>query len=301
MAFNPKNDENNEPHIYHKVIHVGITPADPSLLEMLPPEIRTLIAKDVQIGAKGPEVKKEEEKPEPKPKKVKFDYKMVNCNQDLKELTEKLKASNTKQYGMLLYGVSGSGKSHYAQWLAQELKMPFIKKRCSDLIDKFVGESEKRIRDAFEEARKKKAVLLFDEADSFLFDRKYADREHEVMSVNEFLTQMEDHPYPFIMTTNLKDKIDKASLRRFVFKIKYDYMKPENINAGIKTYFGKEFKLTDAQVKEFKYLCAGDFKVAKQKMDILENGQYTNELIYKYLLHEQSEKDIDEGSPNITF
>ena len=112
---------------------------------------------------------------------------------------------------------------------------------------------------------------------------------------------MEDHPYPFIMTTNLKDKIDKASLRRFVFKIKYDYMKPENINAGVKTYFGKDFKLTEKQVNEFKYLCAGDFKVAKQKLDIIENGKYTNDLIYKYLLQEQSEKDIDEGSPNIRF
>lgn len=291
----------NEPPYIHKIIHVGVTPADPSLLEMLPPEIRNLIAKDIQIGAKGPEKVEEQKKEEPKPKKIKFDYKMVNCNQNLKELTEKLKNSTTKQYGMLLYGVSGSGKSHYAQWLAQELKMPFIKKRCSDLIDKFVGESEKRIRDAFKEAREKKAVLLFDEADSFLFDRKYADREHEVMSVNEFLTQMEDHPYPFIMTTNLKDKIDKASLRRFVFKIKYEYMKPENINAGVKTYFGKDFKLTDEQIKEFKYLCAGDFKVAKQKMDILENGQYTNELIYKYLKQEQDEKDVQEGSPNIVF
>ena len=291
----------NDPPYFPKIIHVGVTPADPSLLEMLPPEIRTLIAKDVQIGAKGPEVKKEEKKPEVKPKKVKFDYKMVNCNQNLKELTEKLKTADIKQYGILLYGVSGSGKSHYAQWLAQELKMPFIKKRCSDLIDKFVGESEKRIRAAFDEAKEKKAVLLFDEADSFLFDRKYADREHEVMSVNEFLTQMEDHPYPFIMTTNLKDKIDKASLRRFVFKIKYDYMKPENINAGVKTYFGKDFKLTDTQIKDFHYLCAGDFKVAKQKMDILEHGNYTNELIYKYLLQEQSEKDIQEGSPKINF
>ena len=50
--------ENNDPPYFHKIIHVGVTPADPSLLEMLPPEIRTLIAKDVQIGANGPEVKK---------------------------------------------------------------------------------------------------------------------------------------------------------------------------------------------------------------------------------------------------
>ena len=290
------NDDKQKPAIFHTIIPISGGNVDPSLLEMLPPEIQAMIVKDVQMGARGPEVKKEEE-PIEKPKKIKFDYKMINCNQDLKELTEKLKTADTTQYGILLYGVSGSGKSHYAQWLAQELKMPFIKKRCSDLIDKFVGESEKRIRAAFKEAKEKKAVLLFDEADSFLFDRKYADREHEVMSVNEFLTQMEDHPYPFIMTTNLKDKIDTASLRRFIFKIKYDYMKPENINAGIKTYFGKDFKLTNEQIKEFKYLCAGDFKVAKRKMDVLENGEYTNEKIYEYLLAEQKEKDIKTSTP----
>ena len=49
----------------------------------------------------------------------------------------------------------------------------------------------------------------------FLFDRKYAKQDFQASHVNELLTQMEDHPYPFIMTTNLKDKIDRASLRRF--------------------------------------------------------------------------------------
>ena len=238
-----------------KVVRIGTT--DPSIFEMLPPQIRQLIEKDLTTGGKVVPQQKPEEKPVEPPKKVKFDYKMVNCNQKLKELTDKLKASKTKQYGMLLYGVSGSGKSHYAQWLAQELHMPLVKKRASDLVDKFVGETEKRIKAAFAEAKEKQAVLLFDEADSFLFDRRFADKEHEVLSVNEFLTQMEDHPYPFIMTTNLKDKIDKASLRRFVFKIKYEYMKPENINAGVKTYFGKEFKLTNEQIKDFKYLKLG--------------------------------------------
>ena len=301
MHFDNNDFNNGKPMNPNEYIGINVYCSDPNILEMLPPDLRALIARDLKIGATPKEQPKEEVEEKQPQKKIKFDYNMVNCNQNLKELTEKLKKSETKQYGMLLYGCSGSGKSHYAQWLAQELKMPFIKKRCSDLIDKFVGESEKRIKAAFEEAREKKAVLLFDEADSFLFDRKYADREHEVMAVNEFLTQMEDHPYPFIMTTNLKDKIDKASLRRFVFKIKYDYMKPENINAGVKTYFGKDYKLTKDQIQEFNYLCAGDFKVAKQKMDILENGQYTNELIYKYLKQEQDEKDICEGSPTINF
>ena len=184
------------------------------------------------------------------------------------------------------------GKSYFGQYLAQELGMPIIKKRASDLIDKFVGQTERNIKEAFKEAKQKKVVLLFDEADSFLFDRKYAQRVFECASTNELLTQMEDHPYPFIMTTNLKEKIDKASLRRFLFKIKYDYMTENNIVSGVKTYFGKEFGLTKEQLKKLKYITAGDFKTAKRKMDVLENSKYTNEKIYEYLLAEQDEKDI---------
>lgn len=281
------NDNPNNPHI--KVIMTN----DPSIMECLPPQLREMIQHDLGGGGSVPPKQEEvEEEPQTPKEKIKFDFGMVNSNQDLKELTKKLKTSKQTNYGILLYGESGCGKSYYGQYLAQELGMPIIKRRASDLIDKWVGATEKNIKDAFMEAKQKKAVLLFDEADSFLFDRKYAQRDFECASTNELLTQMEDHPYPFIMTTNLKEKIDKASLRRFLFKIKYDYMTEKNVVSGVKTYFGKEFNLTKEQLKELKYVTAGDFKTAKRKMDVLEDGQYSNEKIYEYLLAEQNEKDI---------
>ena len=292
---NNNNNKNENPSI--KIIQVGLDELDPHMLEFLPPELREIIKKDVG-GGNGMAQKPEESIVEEEPKeKIKFDYAMVNCNMDLKDLVTKLKKSNSKNYGILLYGESGSGKSYFGQYLAQELGMPIIKKRASDLIDKWVGSTERNIQAAFAEAKQKKAVLLFDEADSFLFDRKYAQRDFECASTNELLTQMENHPYPFIMTTNLKSKIDKASLRRFLFKIKYDYMKDKNVIAGIKTYFGKDFKLKPEQIKELKYICAGDFSVAKRKMDVLENGEYTNENIYSYLKAEQDEKEIKVSTP----
>lgn len=284
----------NEPNFNRWItykVNVGNQDLDPKIMDFLPPELLAAIQRDMQTGEDGNK-NKQEEVVEEKVKKVKFDYNMVNCNHDLKTLTEKLKNSDIKQYGLLLYGVSGSGKSMFGQFLAQELKMPFIKKKASDLIDKYVGQTEQNIKNAFKEARDKKAILLFDEADSFLFDRRFANREYEIASVNELLTQMEDHPYPFIMTTNLKDKIDNASMRRFIFKIKYDYMTKDNIRAGIKTYFGKKFKISDEELKDLKFLCAGDFKVVKAKLDILENKEYTKENILKYLKAEQDEKNI---------
>lgn len=301
--FNNPNDPNNPmwKEIHHTIV---IDPAqfqnDPQVLSFLPPEIRKLVTRDIKQGAGGSEKANEPEETSPLVK-IKYDYKMTNCNQNLVELTKKLKKSKMTNYGMLLYGVSGSGKSFYGQYLAQELKMPFIKKRASDLMDKFVGETEQNIAEAFKEAKEKKAILLLDEADSFLFDRKYADRDFQAMHVNELLTQMEDHPYPFIMTTNLKNRIDPASMRRFIFKIKFDYMKKDNIKAGLKTYFNKNIKFTDEQYEQLKYITAGDFKVAKRKLDILENGNYTSDLCFEYLLKEQQEKELDKGSKPISI
>lgn len=285
------NNENpNNPRV--KFVFGGIDELDPRMLEFLPPEIREAIQKDIGGGnAVFKDEAKEEEEKQPK-EKIKFDFNMVNCNTDLKDLTKKLKASKYTNYGILLYGLPGAGKSYFGQYLAQELNMPVIKKRASDLIDKFVGQTERNIKEAFKEAKQKKAVLILDEADSFLFDRKYAQRDFECASTNELLTQMEDHPYPFIMTTNLKSKLDPASFRRFLFKIKYDYMTEKNILAGIKSYFGKDFNLTKEQLQELKYITAGDFKIAKRKMEVLEDGQYSNEKIYDYLLAEQNEKEI---------
>jgi len=289
------NNNNPTDPNFVRIIVQGID--DPRVLDLLPPEIREAIQKDIQNGGSGSMPTKEQDEPEVPKEKIKFDFGMVNCNTDLKELTKKLKASKHTDYGILLYGESGSGKSYYGQYLAQELGMPIIKRRASDLIDKWVGATEKNIRMAFKEAKEKKAILLLDEADTFLFDRRKAERDFECAATNEVLTQMEDHPYPFIMTTNLKSKLDPASLRRFLFKIKYDYMQEKNVVSGIKTYFGKDFSLTKEQLKELKYITAGDFKIAKRKMDVLENEVYTNELIYEYLKHEQDEKEIKESTP----
>ena len=128
----------------------------------------------------------------------------------------------------------------------------------------FVGETESKIAGAFKKASDEKAVLIFDEADSFLQNRSKAVRNWEITQVNEMLTQMEKHPYPIICTTNLMENIDEASLRRFTFKIKYDYMTNEQIKLAFKHFFNMNFD-EDCNLK----LTPGDFKVVRQKADIL--------------------------------
>lgn len=193
-----------------------------------------------------------------------YDDKLVNTDLDIKDLTAKIKACGKLNFSLCLYGEPGTGKSLYARYLAKELGVEVILKRASDLISKYVGETEQNIADAFAEAKSKKAMLIFDEADSFLQNRNNAVRNWELSQVNEMLTWMESHEYPFVCTTNLLDTLDEASLRRFTFKIEFDFMTKEQVNTAFEHFFG----IKNANVN-IKGLTAGDFAIVKKKADFL--------------------------------
>ena len=153
-----------------------------------------------------------------------YDPNFVNSNCDLNELMKGIKESKSAR--VCLYGVPGTGKSAYAKFIAKGLRKPIIIKKGSDLLSMWVGGTERNIADAFEEAKNKKAVLVFDEVDSFLQDRSGASRSWEITQVNEMLVQMESFDGIFIATTNLIDNLDKASLRRFDLKLEFGYLLP---------------------------------------------------------------------------
>ena len=202
-------------------------------------------------------------------KKKEFEMKeynddLVNTDLDIKDLTSKIKSCGKLNFSLCLYGEPGTGKSLYARYLANELGLDVILKRASDLMSKYVGETEQNIAEAFAEAKSKKAMLIFDEADSFLQNRNNAVRNWEVSQVNEMLTWMESHEYPFVCTTNLLDTLDEASLRRFTFKIKFDFMTKQQVNNAFEHFFG----IKNANV-DIKGLTAGDFATVKKKADFL--------------------------------
>lgn len=193
-----------------------------------------------------------------------YNENLVNADYDISNLTSKIKQSGKLNFSLCLYGEPGTGKSLYARYLAKQLGVNVILKRASDLMSKWVGETEQNIAEAFAEAKAKKAMLIFDEADSFLQNRNNAQRSWEVSQVNEMLTWMESHEYPFVCTTNLLDTLDEASLRRFTFKIKFDFLTNEQVNSAIEHFFG----IKDAGVN-IKGLTAGDFSTVKKKTDFL--------------------------------
>jgi len=122
---------------------------------------------------------------------------------------------------LCLYGAPGTGKTSFAEYVAEQLDKPLLYRRASDLQSKWVGETERNLRDMFAEARADSAVLLLDEADSFLYDRRHAEHSWERSQVNELLQGMERFDGIFIAATNLIDVIDKAAVRRFAYKLEF--------------------------------------------------------------------------------
>jgi len=150
----------------------------------------------------------------------------INTDINLKELAKGIKKHPNAR--ICLYGVPGTGKSAFGKWIAEYTDKPFVLKTGSDLISKWVGETEKNIAAAFEEAKEEGAVLVFDEVDSFLQDRRDAKNSWEVTKVNEMLVQMENFNGVFIATTNLMSGLDQASIRRFDMKLEFGYLKTKH-------------------------------------------------------------------------
>jgi len=149
----------------------------------------------------------------------------INADTDLAEVARLLSTARTGR--LCLFGPPGTGKTAYGHWLAQQMDVPLHVRRASDLLGPYLGESEKNIAQAFAEAQADGGVLLIDEVDSFLQDRRGAQRHWEVSQVNEMLTQMEAFTGVFIASTNLMDQLDPAVLRRFDLKVRFNPLRSE--------------------------------------------------------------------------
>ena len=205
--------------------------------------------------------------PEEEKTNIRFYPALIHADMDLQALSTQLTRLGRLNFSLCLYGASGTGKSAYARYLADKLGLDVVQRRASDLISCYVGETEQNIAKAFAQAREDKSLLIFDEADSFLRDRSTAARSWEVSSVNEMLTWMESHPYPFICTTNLMESLDPASLRRFSFKVKYNFLTSQQVKEAFDYFFG--IKIALAETAGLDKLTPGDFTLVKNKAEIL--------------------------------
>lgn len=168
-----------------------------------------------------------------------YDPALVNADCDLAALCDRLvRPGAGGAVSFLLSGPPGSGKSAWVRHLAERMGLLVLQKRASDVLDAFVGGTERNIADAFAEARGSNAFLVFDEADSLLLERANAVRGWEISQVNEMLTWMEQHALPFACTTNLPERLDRASLRRFLVKVRFDWLTQGQVRLAFRRFFG---------------------------------------------------------------
>lgn len=195
-----------------------------------------------------------------------YNQNLANTDIKLESITNGIIKSGKNDWSLILYGVSGTGKTAYAEFLGKKLGMRVIKKKVSDLQSMWAGECEKNIDKAFEEARQNNAILLFDEGDCWLRDRRLNRASWETSQTNQFLQNLEAATTPVIVTTNLMDSLDQAALRRFVFKVGFKYMTKAQVKEAFKTFYNIDVTENEANIS---YATPGDFAVIQKQIEYL--------------------------------
>jgi SpoVK/Ycf46/Vps4 family AAA+-type ATPase len=203
-----------------------------------------------------------------------YDLGLVNVESRF-EVPKVIEALKRRGHGSLcFYGPPGTGKTALAEHIAHALQRPLMVRQASDIASKYVGETEQNMARMFADAEAEQAVLLLDEADSFLRSRRMAERSYEISEVNEMLQGMERYAGLFICTTNLFEELDEAALRRFTFKIRFHPLTPTQRERMFvaEALGGDPARLTEEQrerLRRLEVLAAGDFAAVRRQVDVL--------------------------------
>ena len=224
-----------------------------------------------------------------------FNYDLVNADLDLLELVEKLKVNSSMNFSILIYGPSGTGKSYFLRYLADQIGVNTIEKTARDLISKYNSETIQNINRMFQEAEARKAMIIMDEIETLLQKRDENLSVYRSEITNAFLIGIENCKYPFAGTTNHYELIDPAIIRRFVFKTKFDYLTKVQNAVAFKHFF--KMKAPDA-LSQIGGLTNGDFSTVKKKAIILDKMNDADELV-EMLKDESTQKTTSIISQNI--
>ena len=183
------------------------------------------------------------EKKDAKPEKEVYakdvNPKLFNAEYSLYKISQKIRRARKNAPGegltLMFHGIPGTGKTYAVKYIADKLGVSYTNVVLSDLLGKYVGETEKAITKAFEEAAN--GILHIDEFDSLAGNRDMADRNHEVSRVNAFLQAMDGYTGILIVTTNLINKLDKAIIRRFMMKQEFKNLTQSQSRIAAKHFF----------------------------------------------------------------
>ncbi len=192
-----------------------------------------------------------------------IDMDLYQSEPPLAPLIEQIADGRSLDISLLLSGPPGTGKTALAHHFAQRLDRPLLEKRASDLLSKWVGETEANIADAFIDARENQGILFFDEADSLMFDRTSANANWEIGQVNELLSWLDRHDFPVLAATNHAARLDPATLRRFDFKVELKPLGRILAAKAFQKFFDRD---PPSGLADLNNLTPGDFAVVKRQL-----------------------------------
>lgn len=191
---------------------------------------------------------------------------------------------------LIFYGPPGTGKTMGAQVMANELHLELYKVNMSSIMSRYVGDSEKKLEQIFEQGKKSQSILFFDEADVLFGKRsetKDAQDKYANASTAYLLQKVEEYEGIIILATNFLQNFDPAFRRRFQFIIEFPFPDEKNRYSIWKNVFPKslemeeeidiewlaeEFKLSGSQIKNIvvsaAFLAAGEQRGLRMK-DVL--------------------------------
>lgn len=183
----------------------------------------------------------------------------------------------------LFYGESGTGKTMAAEVLAQTCCLDLYRIDLSTVVSKYIGETEKNLRRIFDAAETGGVILLFDEADA-LFGRRTEVKDshdrHANIEVSYLLQRMEAYQGLAILTSNLKDSLDKAFLRRLRFMVPFPFP-----DAEARADIWRGIFPTQTPIQDLDYAKLGQLKVA--------GGNIRNIALNAAFLAAQADQPVD--------
>lgn len=207
------------------------------------------------------------------------------------------KLSYGRGMSVLLYGPPGTGKTMAAQIMAREIGMELYRVDLSQLVDKYIGETQKNIGRVFDCAREGNFILFFDEADALFSKRtevQNANDKHANTEINYLLQKVEEYDGITILATNRFDNFDTAFVRRITYTVRlekpdeaerlrlFQTIMPPQAKREEEldfVFFSRKFELTGSNIKAVLYNAA--FMAAAEGKGIC-NGHIARAIKYEY-------------------
>lgn len=241
-----------------------------------------------------------------------FDLSFAGAEDDIHALIDRLgrisrnlkagKSVGLHSGSVLFFGPPGTGKTELAKHIGKIIGRKVKVITGADLLRSAVGDTEQLIKKAFASASRKGEILVIDEVDYLLNDRKKMSQAFESSMVDQFLACMNDFTGILICTTNFYSSLDDAVTRRFTQKFRFDYARPEQLKPMWEKYLGgcatralnenEERRLTG-----YRYLTPSDFLNVRNIFDPnLEYAAQEPEVLLNELEKQQQSKKIASGS-----